>query len=142
MTEKDEPSFKDILKLTNCSLDKCNKEIEKISKLKDEGYTKLETLFHKIRLNKISKDKYNKETKKIITKINNHKSNIESIKCKINNCNDNIRNALLYIIDDGLKNIKNKKIKVILNHYQNLFKQPIINHKDIINFYNDRNAMS
>jgi hypothetical protein len=142
MTKNNEPSLDNVLKLTYCSLDKCKKELEKIDTLKYESYMKLAVLFNKAELTKMPKDKYQKETKKIVNEINNHKDNIKFIKCKIKNCNDNIRNVLLITISNALNVRKDKKSKVMLNHYQNLFKQPIIKYKDAIKFYNDLDLIS
>ena len=142
MTKNNEPSLDNVLKLTYCSLDKCKKELEKIDTLKYESYMKLAVLFNKAELTKMPKDKYQKETKKIVNEINNHKDNIKFIKCKIKNCNDNIRNVLIYTVNKVLKIKKDKKSKVMLNNYLNKFKQSIINHKDIINFYNDLEMIS
>jgi hypothetical protein len=142
MTKNNEPSLDNVLKLTYCSLDKCKKELEKIDTLKYESYMKLAVLFNKAELTKMPKDKYQKETKKIVNEINNHKDNIKFIKCKIKNCNDNIRNVLLITISNALNIRKDKKSKVMLNHYQNLFKQPIIKYKDAIKFYNDLDLIS
>jgi hypothetical protein len=141
MTEK-EPSLDYVLKMINCSVSKCNKNMEKVYKLQDESYIKLADLLNKVRLNKISNDEYHKETKKIVIEINKHKDNIEFIKCKIKNCNDNIRNVLIYTVNKVLKIKKDKKSKVMLNNYLYKFKQPIINYKDIINFYNDLEMIS
>ena len=142
MTKNNEPSLDNVLKLTYCSLDKCKKELEKIDTLKYESNMKLAVLFNKAELTKMPKDKYQKETKKIVNEINNHKDNIKFIKCKIKNCNDNIRNVLLITISNALNVRKDKKSKVMLNHYQNLFKQPIIKYKDAIKFYNDLDLIS
>jgi hypothetical protein len=127
----------DIIGMVNCSMNKCKKETEDYEKFKIYSYKKVRILFNKFTTNKISKEKYQKESKKIIYENNKRKKAIEYIKCQINNCNNFIKNNVIYTINNALPDIKNKKKKEIFNYYLKLFRENDVTIENYKNFYND-----
>ncbi len=136
--EEKKNSFDDILKLVKCSMEKCKIETQDYNKFKLDSYKKAAELFDKFSKYEITEKKYNIEIKKIIHENNIRKEALDYISCKINKCRDYVKNNLIDMINNRLIYIKNKKNRVILNHYLKLFKKDdeltIENYK---NFYND-----
>jgi uncharacterized protein YeeX (DUF496 family) len=130
-------SLDNVIELVKCSMNKCKKETEEFNKFKDDSYRKLGILFQKHSNGFITNNTYKKETNKIINEIHNRKETIDYIKCRVNNCNENLKNNLIYNINNALKIRKDKKSKIILNHYLKLFQEKEINHQDIIKYYTD-----
>jgi hypothetical protein len=131
-------SLNNAMELFKCSINKCKKETEEFNKFQDNSYKKVGILFEKFNSKQITNNTYQKEKNKIINEINNRKETNNYIKCMIDNCNDNLRNNLfINNINNSLKIRKDKKSKIILNHYSKLFQENEIKPQDIINYYND-----
>jgi hypothetical protein len=130
-------SLDNIMKLVKCSLNKCKKETEEFNKFQNDSYKKLGILFEKHSNGLITNNKYQKETNKIINEINNRKETHDYFKCRIDNCNENLKNSLIYNINNALQIRKDKKSKIMLNNYLKLFQEKEIKPEDIIKYYTD-----
>ena len=113
----------------------CKKEMDEYAEIKENGYKRSAILFQKYSNNLRTEDKYQKENNKIKNEINKKKEAIDYIKCRIDNCNNYIRNNLIYTINRRLEFTKNKKNKIMLNNYLKLFQEKEINPKDVRKFY-------
>jgi hypothetical protein len=134
MTELKDP-YDNILEMVKCSMKECKKEMDEYAKIRENGYNKFAILFQKYSKNLITEDKFQKENTKIMNEINKKKEAIDYIKCRIDNCNNYIRNNLIYTVNRQLKFTKDKKTKIILNNYLKLFQEKEINPKDVKKFY-------
>ena len=134
-----EPSVMDVVELLKCSSKQCNKDMEDFNNYKKKNYQKLAILFKQQKESKNKKliDNFNKERKRITNEINNHEENLKLIKCRITNCNNYIRNTLIFGINFQLKVKKDEKSKAMLNKYLKLFNKDTINPNDVKNYYNE-----
>jgi len=124
-----------IIELVDCSLKECKKETEEYTEIQMNGYRRLGILFQKHSNGFITKDKYQKESNKILNEINKKKEAVYYIQCKIDKCNNKFRNSLIHLVNKGLEITKNKKTKLMLNNYLKLFQEKEIKPQDVKKYY-------
>ena len=124
------------LLLAKCGFEKCEKEHNNLTKLKNKYDLKMSKLYDQN--TKITEDKLKKELLKINSQFYKSKENFKMAECQIKNCFNIMKNQLLFMIDN--LNIKFKDDKIKLNKlktYTKLFNKTEIDIKDVRQFYKE-----
>jgi len=124
------------LLLVKCGFEKCEKEHNNLTKLKNKYDLKMSKLYDQN--TKITEDKFKKELLKITSQFHKSKENFKMAECQLNNCFDIMKKQLLLMINN--LNIKFKDDKVKLNKlktYATLFNKKEIDIKDVRQFYQE-----
>ena len=132
---EEKPSLDSSLKLLTCSMSKCKKITEEYNEIQINGFKRMSILFQQHSKGFITNTKYQRESNKIFNEINKKKEALDYIKCRIENCNDHMRNVLIYVINNRLQFAKTKKEKTTLNNYLKLFKEQKLKPEDVLKYF-------
>jgi len=135
-------NFKDILdnafKLGMCGVQKCQKELMNLTKVKSEKDIQNSAIMKKLLDKKITEDKANLELAKINSKFQKTEENLKFIECSLKNCTEFMKKQLLLMIDNLNTKFKDDKVKLEkLKTYSTLFNKKEINIKDVRQFYKE-----
>lgn len=127
------------IKLSICSVKKCDKELTLFKKIKREKDINLDNLYKKFEEKKITKKEYDIQERTINNTFKKTEENMNFIECSLKNCFEFMKKQLLLTINNVLP-IKFKDNPEKLNrlkYYNKLFNKKKIDMKDIKKFYDE-----